>query len=254
MPNPVAPAPLAPPVAPAPQGGQWAEPATQSVGTVEPSVLRPPGTFVFQAHVGFEAIGTGHAEDSCTSTTEGECRGTINTDFDDRTPIALALEGLLHAAPGVRLGLGYWLLPYSGFRASGTKFHVGHEHALNAIIEGLVPLRPRLALSLRVHAGARMLISGGDLAQSQDAFLASCSDLAIDTHCEASKGPFFGGTFGTMAGIIIGSEVRGRVDLALERHFEDAGDRTTSNRFSSSTTFNSTLYGTRFWLLGGIEL
>jgi len=254
---------VAPAPAPAPVLAQE-QPESRTLPTIEPSVLRPPGTFVFQAHVGLELFGTGHSEFSCTSTSTGECNNTANVDFEDRSQAVIAFEGLFHATRGLRLGLGYWVLPYSGIRTTGTssnqKLHLGHEHAFNAIIEGLVPLRSSLALSLRAHAGPRMLFAGGDLETAKNDFLSACNDLS-NSHCEATNGPFFGATFGTMVGIVVGDRVRWRADLAVERYSTKVADQTTVlDRSAGALTTTYTredetrVYATRFWLLAGIEL
>lgn len=263
---------MAPPVAPAPSPPPLPAAITVAPPTLsapakstEPSVLRAPGTFVFQAQLGLELFGTGHAEDSCTSSRTNECLGAKDTDFEDRSQAMLGVAGLIHAARGLRLGIGYWAMPYSAIRSTGTgndrKVHLGHEHALHAIVEGLVPLRPSLALALRAHAGPRMLMVGGDLKTDNDAFLSQCSMDLVGHHCQAGKGPFFGATFGTMVGIVVGDRVRWRADFAVERFslkirdanvVDDAAPRLNlpSYEFNADTT----LYGTRFWLLAGLEL
>jgi len=232
-------------------------PAPRALPSVEPSVLRPAGTFVFQAHVGLELFGTGHSEATCTSTVAGECLTTTNTDFEDRSQAVVALEGLFHATHGLRLGLGYWLMPYSGLRPTGTsnnqKQHLGHEHALNAIIEGLVPLRSSVALSLRAHAGPRLLFVGGDLETAKNDFLRDCNDLAR-SHCEATNGPFFGATFGTMLGIVVGDRFRWRADVAVERYSTKVIDRTLVLDSGLTRETEMTVYASRFWLLAGLEL
>lgn len=226
-------------------------------------MLRAPGTFVFQAQLGLELFGTGHAEESCTSSDEDQCRGSIIVDVEDRSQALLSLAGLFHVAPGLRLGLGYGVMPYSGIRTTGTKenrkIHLGHEHALNAIVEGLVPLRPNLALSLRAHAGPRLLVVGGDLKSDNEQFLSTCSMERVGVHCEASKGPFFGATFGTMLGIVVGDRVRWRADLAVERYSlkvreHDIVVNATLGVPRGDFSAESKQYATRFWLLAGLEL
>ena len=95
-------------------------------------------------------------------------------------------------------------------------------------------------------------VSGGDLADGLDSFLSACSRMPVD-HCEADKGPFFGGQFGTTVGMIFGSRVRARFDLGVERYFVKAGERKmTDGSLTLSST--STNFATRFWALAGLEL
>jgi hypothetical protein len=208
---------------------------------------------VFVAHLGVEMFGSGSREDELCD--NGNCQPAVNTDFKDKSPVVLGVDGLFHATRGLRLGLGYWLVPYSAVGAEpnkATTIHIGSEHALNAVIEGIAPLRPNLALALRAQGGPRILISGGDLADGLDSFLSACSRMPVD-HCEADKGPFFGGQFGTTVGMIFGNRVRARFDLGVERYFVKAGERKmTDGSLTLSST--STNFATRFWALAGLEL
>lgn len=221
--------------------------------SAEPSALRPPGTFVFAAHVGVQIFGQGATEQTICQ--GNECGGALGTDFNDKSLFMLGLDGMFHASSGLRLGLGYWLVPRSAIGAEPNKAntrHLGSEHELNAIVEGIAALKPSLALALRAQGGPRMLVAGGDLADSTESFLAACSDMPVD-HCEGDKGPHFGAQFTAMVGLIFGDKVRGRVDLAAERYFVGNGKRsiTDGTQSSSSTT---DMFGTRVWLLGGLEL
>jgi hypothetical protein len=208
---------------------------------------------VLALHLGLEMFGSGGREDKICN--NGNCQPGVNTDFKDKSPVVLGVDGLIHATRGLRLGLGYGLMPYSAIGAEpnkATTIHVGSEHALNAIIEGIAPLRPNLALALRAQGGPRLLVSGGDLADSLDSFLRACSGRPVD-QCESDKGPFFGGQFGTTVGVIFGNRVRARIDLGVERYFFGAGERrVTDGPLTTSST--SQHFGTRFWALAGVEL
>lgn len=128
------------------------------------SVLRPAGSWVFGARGGLQVIGGGHVERSCSSTGALSCNGSSEADFDERSYVMLGLDALIHVAPGLRLGLGYELVPYSALKGKSDDddeaAHLGHEHALGAIVEGLLPVGPRLALALRAQGGIRMLALG----------------------------------------------------------------------------------------------
>lgn len=198
-------------------------------------------------------FGTGQTkQETCI---DGTCPGTVGTDFTDRSWVALGLDGLVHATRGLRLGLGYWVMPYSALGAEpnkATTVHLGSEHELNVIVEGIAPLRPHLALALRAQGGPRMLVSGGDLADTADSFLATCQRSPVD-RCEADKGPFFGGQFTTTVGLLFGDRIRARADLGVERYAVKTGERQILDG-SSERASTTTLSGTRFWVLAGVEL
>jgi hypothetical protein len=208
---------------------------------------------VLAAHLGLELFGVGTREDKeCENDV---CSRTLATDFDDKSPMVVGVDALFHVTRGLRLGVGYWVLPYSGVAAEpnkSTTLHLGSEHELNAIVEGIAVLGPNLALALRAQGGPRLLVSGGDLAFNLDAFLSACSNRPVD-HCESDKGPFLGRQFATTVGILYGDRVRARFDLGVERYVVGSGERRV---FDGSQTLSSTASnaGTRLWVLTGVEL
>src|SRR4051812_10777233 len=219
---PTIPAALSPPPATAVQPPAPAQ-------TESPSGPRYQGSFVFGLHLGFELGGAG-TEELCTSINGQGCGSTQSFDFDDRSPVIIAVDGLYHLTQGLRLGVAYSLIPYSAIKDDGaaTTFHLGNEHGLSAVIEGLVPLRPSLALALRGHAGVHLMFVGGDQADANDNFLSLCHAGGNAT-CTAERGPFSGWTLGTMAGVVMGSHPRWRVDLAVDRYSVQTLDFTFGN-------------------------
>jgi hypothetical protein len=219
-------------------------------------ILRQPGSWVFAGRAGFQMVGGGHVESGCNTVgTQLDCQRETRADDDDKSLVMLGLDAMIHAAPGLRLGVGYQLVPYSSVKGTGEgkEVHLGHEHALNAIIEGLLPLGRRLALALRAQGGVHTLVIGGDLGKSGDEFLNDCHDSNA-VHCEVEQGPLFGPSYGAMLGIVGGSAVRWRVDLALDRFSMKLPSSQMVIVEGESTSINSTLYGTRSWVLGGVEL
>lgn len=204
------------------------------------------------AHLGVLLFGAGQIKYECSY-----CRGTSNVDFRDKSPVVLGVDGLFHVTPGLRLGAGYWLVPYSALGEEPNKASTasnGNEHSLNAIVEGVLPLRPKLALTFRAQGGLHMLTVGGDRAKQNDYFLSSCVERSNQDHCEGMKGPFFGGQYGGAAGILIGRRVRARIDLGLERYSVKLVDQTVSHATTDAWHFQQSTYGTRLWLLAGFEL
>lgn len=220
------------------------------------TLLRSRGQFVFAIRAGFGVIGSGTGEASCSGClTAGPTSSKSNVI--DKSPFMLGVDAMMHASRGLRLGAGYQLVPYSAVAPESDKsdsVHLGHEHALRAIVEGIVPLGPNIGFVLRAQGGLRMLVIGGELTEKSDAFLADCKTLN-DAHCEVDQGALFGSSIGAMVGLLGGKKVHWRVDLALDRDNQKLPSRTTvSGQPSREVTRDSSFGMTRFWVLGGIEL
>jgi hypothetical protein len=243
---------------PPPSGAAGTELDIASATTSNPA-LRAPGSFVFAARGGLQVLGGGHIEGECSAEGAFSCfESSGRTDTDENTPFMLGLDALVHATPQLRLGAGYQWLPYSEVTArdSSEDVHLGHEHALHALFEGVVPLSRNIALALRARGGLHLLMVGGDLADRNDDFLRVCSDTPA-AHCEVDRGPLLGMGYGAMVGIVGGANVRWRIDLAIERFtlsLPDSKLELQQANGASSVTQSATLHGTRSWILGGIEL
>ena len=247
----VAPQPTQPPaVLSAPSGGLVENPAKAAN-----DILRQPGSWVFAARVGLQLAGGGHAEQRCTSSGFFSCSPTSTDDTDDKSLFMLGLDAMIHAAPGLRLGAGYQLVPYSALRSApdDNDLHLGNEHALNAIVEGVLPVSSSVALALRAQAGLHMLVIGGDLADNGDAFLTNCH-AENSVHCQVDQGPLFGAGYGAMLGLVGRGKVRWRFDLALDRFSMKLPSTQAVFTQMDSISRSDTLYGTRSWILGGVEL
>lgn len=221
---------------------------------------------MFGLHVGVKPTGGGDVKttESCAPTGTVDCSGasaTGSSSVDDTSPLMIAAEGLVHVTQALRLGAGYGLVPYASFKSddASESEHIGSEHHLVGIVEGIIPVSPSIDLALRFQGGASMLLVGGDLADAQQAAVASCDEGDFPggpqrVLCQSDKGPYFGANYALMAGILAGGKVRFRGDLALERF--------TYQVVSTDTTYDSgtvvhgelQLYGTRFWIFAGFEL
>lgn len=223
-------------------------------------LLREPGRFVFAFRAGFGVISSGTVEDTCDNCTSSGAV-TRKTDVIDKSPFMLGLDGLLHATRKLRLGAGYQVIPRSAIATESNKsdsVHLGHEHALRAIVEGVIPLAPRVALALRAQGGLRILAIGGELADRNEEFLKDCEN-AVDMHCEVDRGALFGSSFGGMASLLGGDNFHWRVDLALDRDILALPTRATRSQnpvpgIQSEVNRTSSFALTRFWVLGGFEL
>lgn len=218
-------------------------------------ILAAPGSWVFAARGGLQFVGRGHGETTCDSSGEVTCsRPNRTEDTSARSWVMLGLDGLIHVAPGLRLGLGYQLVPYSAISVESDSevVHLGHEHALSAVIEGVLPLGRSVGLALRAQGGLRMLVIGGDLAEDGDRYLSACYDSNLQ-RCEVDQGPLFGHAFGAMLGVLGGGKVRWRVDLAVDRSSTPLPGYSTFGE-DYSVSIERRLYETRSWVLGGFEL
>jgi hypothetical protein len=232
--------------------------AAESVTPVAPptphSILQPLGSFVFAVRGGFQMIGGGSTESSC-SVDGGPCVFQDGeTSFSERSYFMIGADALLHVAPGFRLGLGYELVPYSAIEAEDESeaLHLGHEHALGAIVEGVVPVSTKLALALRAQGGLRMLAVGGDLAERNDEILGDCRDANL-VRCEVDEGPLFGSTFGGLFGFVGAGKVRWRVDLSVQYVILNLAGSTVQTG-TSTVSRSLSIHDTRSWVLGGVEL
>ncbi len=215
------------------------------------SIQRAPGSWVFAARVGLELWGDDHVEMDCSAAGSFSCSKNRLEVYKDRSFFMLGLDALVHVSPGVRAGLGYQLVPHSSVGDSPT-YHVGHEHQLGGIVEGVVPATANIALAVRAQGGLRMLVVGGDLADKADDFLKACY-AANAKHCEVDLGPLFGAGLGVSVGLIGGQKARWRADLAMERDFITWPSK-QQIMTDGELRMDATEYLTRFWLLAGIEI
>jgi hypothetical protein len=239
--------------------------AEEEDAPVEPStLLQHLGKWVFALRGGFGVIGSGTVENECSSSGGPlvSCGGSASSDNDaeEKSIFMLQADALVHVSRGLRLGVGYQIIPYSAAKYKGTTDpstqHNGHEHALRGAVEGLLPIGQNLAIALRAQGGVRMLSIGGDLADDTDDVLRTCSQMT-GTHCEVDKGPMFGSSFGATAGIVGGKKLHWRVDLAVDRDSYKIWESTISfpaGGTANSLTVKSTQSMTRSWILAGIEL
>lgn len=211
-----------------------------------------PTRVVFGLHVGIKPAGGGDLKTTCSPQGSPDCGdGTASTSFDDTSPATLGTEVLIHVTQALRLGAGYWLVPYVSTKNSGSteSFHRGSEHRLVGVVEGIIPVSGAVSVALRFQGGATMLLVGGDLADSNQAIVATCPV----TLCQPDDGPFFGGNYALMGGILVGEKLRFRGDLALDRFSYQTGSANFT--INGSTIHGETqLNGTRFWVMAGLEL
>jgi hypothetical protein len=191
----------------------------------------------------------------CASNFTGGCDGISGSyDVSDRSPLVIGVDALVHATSKLRFGASYWLIPYTGWRTEGSDdtFHLGHAHRLLAVAEGLLPLGGTSKLALRAQAGLGLLMAGGDLEDSGDALQAVCRSTA-DANCESEESPLLGSSYGAQVGYVMGSKLRWRTDLAVERFSQGVSERRIAIG-TSAAKVEETTSATRLILSVGMEL
>jgi len=197
----------------------------------------------------------GDYEVDCSTNTVGVCASSsARHDLKDRSPLVVGIDGLWHASNAMRLGLSYWLIPYSGMRLDGGNdtIHLGSSHRLLGVVEGLIALGGTSKLALRAQAGLGVLVVGGDLEDANDAFDASCQGSTA-TLCESDSGPHFGSSYGAQVGYLTGSRLRWRTDLAIERFAQSISTRRLQAG-SNALSLKETASASRLILSVGLEL
>lgn len=212
------------------------------------------GRFVLGLRVGVKPSGGGDRALTCAASDGQACAGaSASVSVDDTTPVNIAAEGLVHVTQALRLGGGYSLVPYASIKSSvdTESFHLGSEHRLVAIVEGVIPLSQLVGLALRFQGGATMFLPGGDLSDQHQALVDTCPASL----CQSDKGPFFGANYALMVGILAGQEqIRFRGDVAFERFSHQLGSIDLTLASGGTVHLEEKLYGTRFWISAGLEL
>lgn len=213
------------------------------------------GTFVVGVRLGTSLFAGGEHEVGCSSSVSGFCGAYSNVDVSDRSPLVIGVDGLVHATAGLRLGLSYWLIPYSGVRfddSNDDTVVLGNAHRLLGVIEGLVPIGSTSKLTLRAQAGLGILVVGGDIEEQNSNYLDACNASTLD-HCHVDGSPFFGSSYGVQVGYLATNKLRWRTDFALERFSQKIRGISVRDEGHTSSV-DETSSGTRLIVSLGLEL
>ena len=230
-------------------------PADAAASQEHAGIASLQGKWVAGVRLGTALLEGGNYEVACSTNTLGVCQGnSARHDLKDRAPLVVGIDGLWHATNGLRLGLSYWLIPYSGVRLDGSDdtIHLGNAHRLLGVVEGLVGLGGTSKLALRGQAGLGMLVVGGDLEDANDAFDTACRG-STTTVCNSDSGPHFGSSFGVQVGYVTGSKLRWRTDLAVERFTQPVSARRLQAG-DGALSLKETASASRLILSVGLEL
>lgn len=204
--------------------------------------------WAFVPHVGFRVVGGGTS--SCERSGLAPCDS--DEDYDDASPMLLGMDALRHVSRGVRLGLGLWSVPKSAIKSGNEEFSYGWDTSFLGIFEGVIPVSPSAAITLRFQMGLLLLVAGGELKDEINDIRRACQDLE-GLSCRTAGGPFPGFTYGGGIGFVAGNEeLRWRIDIASQIYSVDYLNASFSaDGAEGEFTYNAS--GTRGWLLGGVE-
>ncbi|MGE0328647.1 MAG: hypothetical protein AB7S68_40405 [Polyangiaceae bacterium] len=222
-------------------GAVAAPPTTQDSpprdqGAVETAPQEPRHGLVPLLRVGYVVGGSGDLEEETPD-------GKAKLEYDDLSTAVFEFDLLGHLSPGLRLGGGIIALPSSSIHPKGgSDFDLGSEGALVFIVEGILDLSPKVALTLRGYAGFDALNVGGDYQDGRDA---ACEGA----NCSWDD-QFTGATAGLGIGLLIPlKDVNIRADFMTQAY-------SVSGTFASvgSTKIDDTFSGSRTFLMAGLEL
>lgn len=203
-----------------------------------------------------------HYDDSYSGDSGGLTPAPTTTSVDDASGFAAGVDVLGTVSPTVRVGGGLFWVPSMKATILGQDQKAGNQVLLDAIVEPIVPVSPKVAFAFRGQVGLGLLFTGGDLQKGIDAEKTACNqDLQDgDPKCDVSGSPTLGWNLGGGGGVIGNTgRVRLRADVQMQyisqrlykREHTHQAVAGVQGEYTHSETFS--ISGTRFWLLGGIE-
>jgi opacity protein-like surface antigen len=195
--------------------------------------------------VGFIVAGGGTSTNTCSGATCG-VTGNVGYDYDDKSSVGLGVDVLAKVAPMIRVGGGLLWDPSSKASAFNVTQTYGSDLTINAIVEGVFPVAPKLDVIAHGQLGLFLLFPGGDLQNSIDSAKSACTGS-----CDVNGGPYKSFTFGLGGGAVYhATDLIGvRADLLYQQI--TSLDLLTTKTNGTETAQN--ISGHRFWLLLGVE-
>lgn len=214
---------------------------------VEHDSRRYGTVFVFR---GGAFSGTGAAKQEC----DGEmCPGTLeSTKYSEVPAYALSLDWLHHTSRDFRIGAGFGLVPKLAVEESGERYALGTAASADLVLEGVVDLSKKTALTLRGRVGLSLLVPSGELKEEASANSDACGEYESNTYgtCEAEQGPYLGAQIGAGLGLLMNLGAVGvRVDMEVQAY-----TFRTLQVEADGTEAAVRFQGFRPMLLAGIEL
>ena len=237
----------------------------------EPPPATPPGPpprsgFTLVPRVGVLLAGGGTVDADCTTTIGTGTCALEEEEIGDASWLLIEVDGLYHATPALRLGVGATWAPLAALRNENDQRRtIGQELSFVGVLEGVVPVSDAAAFVPRGQAGVGLLLPGGDLAGLPDDFEEEhCTPIrGAGGECDANDGSNVGFTFGLGLGFVFDVLSRSpgrterslgiRADLLLQAiGYSVFEERST---LGADTRESSLDYSTaRIWLMGGVEL
>jgi hypothetical protein len=240
--------------APAPEAPPGRPPEVESAGAGQSRF--PVQGFVFLPRLGFILTGSGEGEVDCSGTACGGASGADN-DVDERSVFGLGGDVLYQMSPNLRLGLGLLLVPSTKFEteAENTESY-GIDLSTSFVVEGIFPVSPTFALTVRGQVGPTLLFAGGDQSDAIAQLERQCSTAKANgaTKCEVFDGPYLGYSFGLGGGVVFAASnrVRLRADLLYQRLSLPLLGYDVEQPMGT-TDARAHLSSGRLWLLPGVE-
>ncbi|MBX3129691.1 MAG: hypothetical protein KF718_23450 [Polyangiaceae bacterium] len=174
------------PVSPAPDAPASA-PMSLMDGAASPQEPRESSRrtgAVFVLRGGFYS-GKGGADLECEGV---DCSSLSGTSHDEPTSFVLGTDLLVNLSRGFRLGLGLELFPKLQYEDGGAARDLGAAGTAGVVLEGVVDLSAKTALTLRGATGFGLLAPFGDLATTASEARSECRE--IEGPCRVDLGPY----------------------------------------------------------------
>jgi hypothetical protein len=264
-----APAPAAAPaLSAAPAPAPLVEAAVAPVPPTPPVSAPPTRGFVFNPKIGFVLSGSvddKYSDSYSGATPAGLSPSPSTTSGDEKSGFNLGADFLAAVTPGVRLGAGLlWLPTLKASPKGGSDLGAGNQFVLGAIIEGVIPVGGPLSISLRGQGGPSMLLPGSDLSDQINSEKTYCqgSDTTLGKpNCNINDGPQLGWHIAGGGGFLIDlkGSLRLRFDFLAQYYWQSLWSYSdthspVSGRSAYTHDVSYSLSGTRFFLMGGIEM
>jgi len=217
-------------------------------------------TFSFVPRLGVQVGGGGSVD--------GECAGSlcatatsVSHDYDLSSAFAISFDFLFKAGKLVRLGPGLMYTHTMDIQYSGSSVHteLGNLTDIDAVLELIPQVGPSVWLVPRFQLGLTSFNASGTAETGEKEDKASClasSSSVTFSGCDSIDSPHIGYNIGTGFGVLIGtgSAVRFRIDTLLNYYSFGVEEGSATDSYGATATFKTSLSGTRYLLLAGLEI
>lgn len=216
-------------------------------GTRDPGVQRrvPADAGEMRRHGLIWALHAGSYQGSASSSCYGVGCGTTipNSDVSIASGSTFALEWMIHSSRHFRFGMDLGVLPNLRIRGGDKAYELGTLLTSGVVMEGVIDISPKLALTPRVQVDGGALVATGDLEtfESDNDPCRALDDRELRSECEKNREAGTSAQIGAGAGVLYNL---GRVGLRVDAQVQGF----------VLTTGHSTLAGWRPMLTAGLEI